>query len=80
MFNGGSIPGEDQLSVEQAAIYGYRGFGGSDSHVVSRIGYCATKFERDTITTVEDLVGELQSGSFSPISLKPEPKNTSIEA
>jgi|TARA_B110000196_G_scaffold66701_1_gene56464 predicted metal-dependent phosphoesterase TrpH len=79
VFNGGSIPGEDELSVRQAAIHGYKGFGGSDSHVVSRIGYCATAFESDSITTVEGLVGELQSGSFEPISLRPEPKNSTTE-
>ena len=79
VFNGGSIPGEDELSVKQAAIHGYKGFGGSDSHVVSRIGYCATAFESDRITTVEGLVGELQSGSFEPISLRPEPENATTE-
>ena len=35
VLNGGSIPGEDELSIEKAAAYGYRGFGGSDSHIVS---------------------------------------------
>ena len=28
VLNGGSIPGEDELSVNKAAEYGYRGFGG----------------------------------------------------
>ena len=46
IYNGGSIPGEDEKSVEQAARYGYRGIGGSDSHIVSRIGCCATEFDR----------------------------------
>ena len=27
--------------------YGYRGIGGSDSHIVSRIGLCATEFTDD---------------------------------
>src|SRR5262245_22754525 len=40
VYNGGSRPGEDEFSVEQAAHHGYQGFGGSDSHIVSRIGYC----------------------------------------
>jgi predicted metal-dependent phosphoesterase TrpH len=61
--NGGSRPGEDELSAEAAARYGYRGYGGSDSHIVSRIGYCATEFE-DRIETMEDLVTALQGGRF----------------
>ena len=44
IYNGGSIPGEDEKSVEMADRYGYRGIGGSDSHIVSRIGLCATEF------------------------------------
>src|SRR5215211_6516438 len=42
--NGGSRPGEDDLSLREAERYGYGGFGGSDSHIVSRIGRCATEF------------------------------------
>jgi len=61
VHNGGSIPGEDELSVEQAARYGYRGIGGSDSHIVSRIGLCATEFE-DDIRSMDDLVKALEAG------------------
>lgn len=61
--NGGSRPGEDEASAEAAARYGYRGYGGSDSHIVSRIGYCATEFE-DTIETIDDLVAALNGGRF----------------
>lgn len=61
VLNGGSIPGEDELSVAKAAEYGYRGFGGSDSHIVSRIGYCATEFE-DHIADIDGLVSALYSG------------------
>jgi predicted metal-dependent phosphoesterase TrpH len=59
--NGGSIPGEDERSVEEAERYGYRGIGGSDSHIVSRIGSCATEFS-DDITTMDDLVEALRAG------------------
>ena len=40
---------------EEAERYGYRGIGGSDSHIVSRIGLCATEFD-DDIATMDDLV------------------------
>ncbi len=69
VLNGGSIPGEDQLSVERAEALGYRTFGGSDSHIVSRIGYCATDFE-DDIADIDDLVAALYGGRFAPVSLK----------
>jgi predicted metal-dependent phosphoesterase TrpH len=69
VLNGGSIPGEDELSVERAAEHGYRGFGGSDSHIVSRVGYCATEFESD-IAGIDDLVAALRGGRFSPVNLR----------
>jgi histidinol phosphatase-like PHP family hydrolase len=61
IYNGGSIPGEDELSVREAARYGYRGIGGSDSHIVSRIGLCATEFV-DDIADIDDLVSALRAG------------------
>ncbi|MEM8923216.1 MAG: PHP-associated domain-containing protein [Actinomycetota bacterium] len=73
VLNGGSIPGEDELSVEQAAVHGYRGFGGSDSHIVSRIGYCATEFE-DDIDDIDGLVSALYGGRFSAVTLKEQLK------
>ena len=69
VLNGGSIPGEDELSVEKAAEHGYRGFGGSDSHIVSRIGFCATRFE-DDIADMDELVAALQSGRFEAVNLR----------
>jgi predicted metal-dependent phosphoesterase TrpH len=61
IYNGGSIPGEDERSRQQAQKYGYRGIGGSDSHIVSRIGLCATEFV-DEIATIDDLVSALSAG------------------
>jgi hypothetical protein len=61
IYNGGSVPGDDERSVEEAERYGYRGIGGSDSHIVSRIGSCATEFE-DDIATIDDLVTALRAG------------------
>ncbi|MGI9594724.1 MAG: PHP-associated domain-containing protein [Acidimicrobiales bacterium] len=72
VLNGGSIPGEDELSVEKAAEFGYRGFGGSDSHIVSRVGYCGTDFEAD-ITDIDGLVSALYSGAFKAVNLKEQP-------
>jgi predicted metal-dependent phosphoesterase TrpH len=69
VLNGGSIPGEDELSIEKAAEYGYRGFGGSDSHIVSRIGYCATEFDED-IEDMDGLVAALYAGRFKPVNLQ----------
>jgi hypothetical protein len=77
VLNGGSIPGEDELSVAKAAEYGYRGFGGSDSHIVSRIGYCATEFE-DDVAGIDDLVKALRSGRFRPVSLRPAPDSPGV--
>jgi predicted metal-dependent phosphoesterase TrpH len=61
IYNGGSIPGEDEIAVREAERYGYRGIGGSDSHIVSRIGLCATEFV-DDIATIDDLVAALRTG------------------
>jgi predicted metal-dependent phosphoesterase TrpH len=63
VYNGGSRPGEDDLSAREAERYGYGGFGGSDSHIVSRIGRCATEFV-DPIASMDDLVGALRAGRF----------------
>jgi predicted metal-dependent phosphoesterase TrpH len=69
VLNGGSIPGEDELSVEKAAEYGYRGFGGSDSHIVSRIGFCATRFD-DDIADMDGLLEALRLGRFEAVNLR----------
>lgn len=69
VLNGGSIPGEDELSTERAAAHGYRGIGGSDSHIVSRIGFCATDFD-DEVSDMDGLVAALQGGRFTPVSFR----------
>ena len=63
IYNGGSTPGEDERSALEAERYGYRGIGGSDSHIVSRVGSCATQFT-DDIVTMDHLVAALQAGRF----------------
>ena len=63
IYNGGSRPGEDETSEAEASPFGYKGFGGSDSHIVSRVGYCATEFE-DRISSIDDLVTALKAKRF----------------
>ena len=74
-LNGGSIPGEDELSTRRAEELGYRSFGGSDSHIVSRIGYCATRFD-DDISSIEELVAALHDGTYEAVSNREERNET----
>ena len=73
VLNGGSRKGEDERSLELVKQYGYRAIGGSDSHLVSLIGLCGTRFEAD-IRTIEDLVRELKQGSYEPVDFRPRRK------
>ena len=69
-INGGSRKGEDERVEELVRRYGYRAYGGSDSHLVSFVGICATEFEGE-IRTVEDLVRELKGGRYRPVDFRP---------
>jgi len=69
IFNGGSRDNEDQIAIDNAEDLGYRGIGGSDSHIVSHIGRCGTAFTND-IHEMADLVSALQAGEFKAISFK----------
>jgi predicted metal-dependent phosphoesterase TrpH len=73
VYNGGSRKGEDALSIELAEQYGYNRIGGSDSHLVSLIGLCATRFDSE-VRTVEDLVRELKTGHYDPVDFRPQRK------
>jgi hypothetical protein len=68
-LNGGSKKGEDDRVRALMARYGYAGFGGSDSHLVSFIGIVATEFDAD-IRTIDDLVRELRAGRCRPIDFR----------
>jgi predicted metal-dependent phosphoesterase TrpH len=68
-LNGGSRGTENEEAIALADQYGYSGIGGSDSHIVSFIGRCATKFEND-VTGVAGLVSELRGGRFEAVSFK----------
>jgi len=70
LLNGGSRKGEDEQSAELIRRYGYRATGGSDSHLVSLIGLCATRFAAD-IRSIEDLVRELKTGQYEPVDFRP---------
>src|SRR5206468_1276644 len=64
-INGGSRKGEDERVEELIRRYGYQAYGGSDSHLVSFVGICATEFEAE-IRSIEDLVRELKGGRYRP--------------
>ncbi len=69
IYNGGSRDQEDQIAISNADKLGYGGIGGSDSHIVSHIGRCATRFNND-ISTMDDLVAALKAGEFEAVNLK----------
>ena len=71
-LNGGSKKGEDARVRDLMTTHGYAGFGGSDSHLVSFVGICATEFDRP-IRTVEDLVDELRSARCRPVDFRNRP-------
>lgn len=68
-LNGGSRKGENERVRELIERYGYGAFGGSDAHLVSLIGICATEFE-DEVRTVADLVTALQGGRYRPVDFR----------
>ena len=69
IYNGGSRENEDQIAIDNAEAHGYRGIGGSDSHIVSHIGRCATRFYRK-ISGMHDLIDNLKGLDFEAVNLK----------
>ncbi len=67
--NGGSRGEEDVIAQQMAAEQNYLGIGGSDAHIVSHIGRCATRFAR-RIETEAELAAALCEGDFEAISLR----------
>ena len=65
-YNGGSRGRENEDALKLAEAYGYAGIGGSDAHIVSHIGRCATRFDRD-IRSEEELVSALKDGGFEAL-------------
>ncbi len=68
-FNGGSRGSEDADAQAMAARLGYLGIGGSDAHIVSHIGRCATRFARD-VRSEGELAEALRAGEFEAVSWK----------
>ena len=68
-LNGGSRGTENEEAIALAETHGYRGVGGSDAHIVSFLGRCATRFDND-LTSIEDLVRELKGGAFEALSFR----------
>lgn len=73
VLNGGSRKGEDDRSMELVRRYGYRAVGGSDSHLVSLIALCATRFEAE-VRSIDGLVRELKEGKYEPVDFRPKRK------
>ena len=69
VYNGGSRGDEDVVAQQMAANLDYLGIGGSDAHIVSHIGRCATRFPR-RIETEAELVEALKDEEFEAVSLK----------
>lgn len=69
IYNGGSRDNEDQIAIDNAEKLGYLGTGGSDSHIVSHIGRCATRFPGE-VRNEQELVDALAAGDFEAVNLK----------
>ena len=66
--NGGSRGDEDNIAQQMATRFDYLGIGGSDAHIVSQIGRCATRFP-DSVTSEAELVEALNAGEFEAVSV-----------
>ncbi len=69
VYNGGSRGDEDAIAQKMAADLHYVGIGGSDAHIVSHVGRCATRFP-GPVETEAALVEALRSEQFEAVSLK----------
>jgi hypothetical protein len=69
ILNGGSRMGENERVENLVKQYGYGTIGGSDSHLVSFIGICATEFPRE-VSDEEDLVRALREGGYHALDFR----------
>ncbi|MCY4096619.1 MAG: hypothetical protein OXG05_16030 [Gammaproteobacteria bacterium] len=69
IYNGGSRNNEDEIACSLAEEQGYAGIGGSDAHIVSHIGRCATRFDQE-IRSMQDLVQALQNNAFEAVTFR----------
>ncbi|MEE8079096.1 MAG: PHP-associated domain-containing protein [Pseudomonadales bacterium] len=68
-YNGGSRDQEDAIAQAMAAEHNYLGIGGSDAHIVSHVGRCATRFPAD-IRDERELVDALNAGEFEALTFR----------
>ena len=68
-YNGGSRDQEDAVAQAMAAEHNYLGIGGSDAHIVSHVGRCATRFPAD-IHDERELVDALNAGDFEALTFR----------
>jgi len=66
IYNGGSRGDENEVAIAMAEKLGYRGIGGSDAHIVSHIGRCATRFP-GPVRSEGELVEALRAGEFEGV-------------
>ena len=69
VYNGGSRGCEDDIAHRMATEQGYLGIGGSDAHIVSHIGRCATRFS-GVIPDEYALAEALRGRDFEALTLK----------
>lgn len=69
IYNGGSRDNEDQVAQAMAEELGYRGIGGSDAHIVSHVGRCATRFPAP-IRSEQALAEALNAGDFEAMTFR----------
>ncbi len=69
IYNGGSRGDEDAIAQNMAAEQDYLGIGGSDAHIVSHIGKCATRFP-ENITSAAELAEALRGGDFEALNFR----------
>jgi len=69
VFNGGSRDQEDATAQAMADEQGYLGIGGSDAHIVSHVGRCATRFTAK-IASETELVEALKAGEFKALTFR----------
>ena len=69
IYNGGSRGREDEIAQTMAADLGYVGIGGSDAHIVSHVGRCATRFP-GPISNTSELVEALRAEDFEALTFR----------
>ena len=69
IYNGGSRGDEDAIAQTMASEQNYLGIGGSDAHIVSHIGRCATRFGAP-VENEQELVQALNAEQFEAITYR----------